>query len=554
MKIKELYIKGFGLIEKAHTIIPDTLNLIYGTNNDSKAMDNNASGKTTILHAIVWCLFGRTPKGSTKNKLINSKSEEAIVRLTFDDLTIERRKHIKTSEKLTINGESVGNPQDQKNLESLLNINYDLFISSYYIGPGSNTTAFIHATDGERLKLIEHIFSGEVFRKAQPIAGKKMQEISYNISEHNNRMTVINSEIEKFKQRLQNAYTSKREIQAAKAGRLTTLNESLNNAQKEYDKQTEILMNQITNEQVYNNSYNNLTKQITQLQAQLYKIHENIAECPYCYQMIEPSHIQKLEKVNQRINQELEPLIIKYNKELDELNRIKSNINNQRNNVSSLTFQITTLKNQISQEEAQEKSESIIDHQIALITSDIESLSLELKTRTQDVQALSEELKLHTFWYEGFSSSGIRTMLLDTVRNYLTHYTKYWSNLISGGDFVIDFPQSDSGFPIRVISMGQEYDFSTAEGWRINFAVMLAMNSILRAMQTTPLDFLLLDDILEGSLDDTGVHHFMNTISNILPSRFGQNFVTLPKRFDNISGNVIMVERSLNSSLIRSKS
>jgi len=79
MKINQITLKNFQLF-KEQIISFDKLNLIIGTNLDDIAQSSNGSGKSTILNALIFALYG-TVTNYNLNELIRIGKKEAEVEL-----------------------------------------------------------------------------------------------------------------------------------------------------------------------------------------------------------------------------------------------------------------------------------------------------------------------------------------------------------------------------------------------------------------------------------------------------------------------------------------
>ena len=93
MKIKKIEISNFYSIKKASVDFTkfDGLVQIEGHNKDTG--DSNGAGKSAIIEAVVWGLFGKTIRKSNEAAILNNQNpKNCCVRIEVDDLVIERCK------------------------------------------------------------------------------------------------------------------------------------------------------------------------------------------------------------------------------------------------------------------------------------------------------------------------------------------------------------------------------------------------------------------------------------------------------------------------------
>ena len=160
--------------------------LINGINKTNNSFDGNGAGKSTVLNAIIWALFGKTTNSLAADDVVNNqvgKNTRVSLQLTIDDVPhrIERyRKHtkMKNGVKLYRKDKDI-TTKSAKDTDSaiveLLQVDYTTFTNAVFFGQG-NIITFANATDKERKEILERVTGIEVYRKAQEIAKEKVKE------------------------------------------------------------------------------------------------------------------------------------------------------------------------------------------------------------------------------------------------------------------------------------------------------------------------------------------------------------------------------------------
>lgn len=166
--------------------------LIQGVNKDAPLADSNGAGKSLLLDAICWCIWGKTVRGLTGDAVIRdifpdgkrTKYKDCCVRLTVrdgDELYIISRHRGDTridkpnDLKLFINGVEKG--KKVKNLQEIIDrvIGFD-FETFCAMMPGTGVRAS-NMTDSEIKKLLEKILQTENLSAAYAKARTRWSEI-----------------------------------------------------------------------------------------------------------------------------------------------------------------------------------------------------------------------------------------------------------------------------------------------------------------------------------------------------------------------------------------
>jgi DNA repair exonuclease SbcCD ATPase subunit len=125
----------------------------------------NGSGKTSIIEAIIWCLFGRySDIHNPGDSVINwDVGKNCMVRLLVNEYEIVRTRKFENHSDLLIlkdgspieNGDST-NADAQRTLNMLLNLDFNIFISSMFFGQSSGS--FLNFSDQQKRRVIEKLF------------------------------------------------------------------------------------------------------------------------------------------------------------------------------------------------------------------------------------------------------------------------------------------------------------------------------------------------------------------------------------------------------------
>lgn len=246
------------------------ITLIDGWNYDDETSEG--SGKSAILNALSWGLYGKLPKDTKIDDVISHGQKTCLVALEFEDFTIVRSRN---PNKLTVNGKQ---EKDTKKTQQLINrivgLSFETFCQSIYF-PQNYAKKFLTSTQEEKSKILSEIQELELFDDARKEMLKKDKELSENLY-------TLKLEL------------SKNETKIIEADSKIKLNiKELEKIDLEKESQLELLNLQINN---YNENVNELKKEKESLFIQKYEVQTNL-EC-----FNEKDILEHIEKFKTEIN------------------------------------------------------------------------------------------------------------------------------------------------------------------------------------------------------------------------------------------------------------
>lgn len=175
----------------------DSVVLIKGKNldvNDNNLNSSNGSGKSSILDALLYGLFGKTVKNPKKigvKDVINNKTnKKMVIDIYFDDIKIQRTRkpdglklwqskdgNFEESTELT-RGEI---KQTQELIESILGFNCETFKSTC-IFTDSNTDSYLESNASDRRIIIENLLGLEKYRTYNEIVKENIKQTKSSIA------------------------------------------------------------------------------------------------------------------------------------------------------------------------------------------------------------------------------------------------------------------------------------------------------------------------------------------------------------------------------------
>jgi len=248
--------------------------------------------------------------------------------------------------------------------------------------------------------------------------------------------------------------------------------------------------------------------------------HENDV-CPTCSQDIKEEYKNTvIEKRQEKAD--------KLKEGLDELISEMEVIENDINAISEINDEISTINNKIVKNNTTISSinkyiEKINSSIKSLIDDEFESVNQEeLESFKKAVTKLEKDkeklLKMRQYFDLAgllLKDTGIKTKI---VKKYLPHMNKLINQYLSALDFYVKFTL-DENFDETIKSRHRDVfsyaSFSEGEKTRINLALLSSWRAIAKMKSSVNTNLLILDEVFDSSLDETGVESFMKLIRTV---------------------------------------
>jgi len=533
----------------------------------------NGSGKSTMLDALCFALFGKPFRSINKPQLINSiNGKDCIVEVTLDTNNKNYRvvRGIKPNIfEIYCNGEllnqEAASRDYQEHLEKfILKLNYKSFTQIVILGSAS-FTPFMQLSASDRRTIIEDLLDIQIFSTMNTLVRDKLSNNKDLIYEKKHERDLANQKYELQKQHIeglkQNNEEKIKEYDTEIQCHNDTVSTLLTNVAT-LTAETEELQLVVASKIDAEAKVKKITKLESQIESNLSKFKKDISffqshdDCPTCRQAIASSFKEEeLKTLNTKViecEHGLSQLEEKLNAEQDKLNEIaekQKELQQKQVEIATCNTTITETNKMIArlQKLANELKDfkvvtELEEQQLKLLKDSLTELQVALKT-------LIEERTYYEVASNLLKDTGIKTKI---VRQYLPVINKLVNKYLASLDFFVNF-NLDESFKETIKSRHRDEftynNFSEGEKQRIDMALMLTWRAVAKLKNSSNTNLLILDETFDSSLDSNGTEELMK----ILQMLEGVNLFVISHKGDILQDkfmNVIRFSKEKNFSRI----
>jgi DNA repair exonuclease SbcCD ATPase subunit len=500
---------------------------------------SNGAGKSTILDALCFGLFGKPFRKINKPNLLNSINQShGVVEVQF---TIGKKSYkvirgIKPNVfEIYCNNELLNQDSRSKDYQEqleklILKLNFKSFTQVVILGSAS-FVPFMQLSPADRRAIIEDLLDIQIFSSMNSILKEKTSTLKETTTKNKYSIDLTEEKIELQKQNIEE-YKKYNDFEIKKK------EEEISESEKEIETCEKDIVNLQSNIETLLKTIEDKTpteKKISKLNQLESKMDDNIKKnrkdilfyeqndnCPTCKQGIgeefrndQISEIEKKIDTQQKGLEQIKKEIDKLDNRIKEIQDINSEIykhNNEiiKNNstIKTLNEFIKKLKKQIS--ELSNKKNNLEDDNLKL-----KKLKEELETLLVEQQELTVEKQYYEYASALLKDNGIKTKI---IKQYLPIMNKLINKYLTAMDFFVNF-NIDENFEETIKSRHRDefsYDnFSEGEKMRIDLALLFTWRQIAKLKNSTNTNLLILDEVFDSSLDSVGTEEFLKLMGEM---------------------------------------
>jgi DNA repair exonuclease SbcCD ATPase subunit len=568
MKIKELTVKNFmsvGNQTQAVNFAQENLTLVLGENLDQGGDDNgsrNGTGKTTIVNALSFALFGNALTNIKKDNLINKiNNKNMLVTLAFEkdgiDYRVERGRKPSIM-KFYVNNEEQGAEESddaqgdmretQKDLDELLGMSHDMF--KHIIALNTYTEPFLSMKAADQRAIIEQLLGVTLLSEKAEALKELIRQTKDDIFQESADIEAAKKSNDKIQQSIdalavrQNAWNTQHDTDLEKIGRAIIELENVDIDKeleshaklKVYDEQSAKIKSLNKERATLESAMSQAEKSVAKYTKEL----ESLANktCHACEQAL---HDHKHEEMTATAQGHLNEA----NKYLNKVTADLAKINKELVSIGDINGRPQTYYDSIEQALKHQNTIQTLETQLTVKAGETDPYQEQIddlkNTAMQEITWESintlNTLKEHQeFLLKLLTSkdSFIRKKIIDQNLAYLNNRLTYYLDKM-GLPHTVTFLND---LTVEIMQLGQDLDFdnlSRGERNRLILSLSWAFRDVWESLYQS-INLLFIDELIDNGLDASGVEGALAVLKKIARERKKNVFLISHK--DELIGRV----------------
>ena len=500
----------------------------------------NGAGKSTMLDALSFALFGKAHRKITKNQLVNTiNNKDCRCEVTFTVNSIQYRvvRGIKPAkfeiwkDGTMVNQSSHAREYQEILEKNILQMSHKSFHQIVVLG-SSSFVPFMQLNSTSRRDVIEDLLDINIFSKMNVILKEKISLLKGELENNNHSIEMVKTRIssqKKYIRDLTAINTQQRKEKESEIAELQAEIETLNKS------------NSVLSETV-NNFLPTLTHSLSNIRANKSKLDEYYAQfkaqvrsvvkeakffddnevCPTCDQDIaEDLRTSKKDAATAKAKElksamdKAEVQQTQYQEEITALEEQMASCLADQNTLNNNQQTIDRLNRNVDRIRADLATMEDSSGDMGQANTDLTSLDSELHGLTDDKFLLNERSSYNRIASELLRDTGIKTKI---IRQYVPVINELTNKYLQILDFFVHFELDDS-FNETIRSRYRDtfsYDsFSEGEKQRIDLSLLFTWRQIAKMKNSVSTNLLILDETFDSSLDGEGVDNLMKIIDTL---------------------------------------
>jgi len=509
--------------------------LKLNNNTNTLVIGTNGSGKSTMLDALCFALFGKPFRNVNKPNLVNSiNNKDCIVEIEFSigNKQFKIVRGIKPNifeiyqDSVLLNQDAAVRDYQDYLEKFILKLNYKSFTQIVILGSAS-FTPFMQLSAADRRAIIEDLLDIQIFSTMNSLVKDRLSINKDVIVAQKNEIIVLNQRYD-LKKEHQDKLNQDNEAKVKEhESEIQSSRETIGTLSNEIDllgKQISTLDDIVAKAPENERKIAAFRKVESQIESKISKIvsdkhfYEHNADCPTCRQAItlefKEGQLGEILSKEQELNAGLTELCEKIEAQQNILDEIRASekvlqktrieLATKQTGKSGLEAAIKKLEKQI-QDLKKPIYESIDGNELEILQKQIVEAEDQLKQLLEEKAYFDAAAAL-------LKDTGIKTNI---IKQYLPVINKLINKYLKSMDFFVNF-NLDESFKETIKSRHRDdfsyHNFSEGEKQRIDMALMLTWRAVAKLKNSTNTNLLILDEVFDSSLDVTGTEELMKIL------------------------------------------
>jgi len=494
----------------------------------------NGAGKSTMLDAISFGLYGKPYRNINKPQLVNSiTSKRCVVEIEFSSKGKEYliRRGIKPNVfeifcdgKLVDQHASVREYQEYLE-KNVLKLNHKSFTQIVVIG-SANFIPFMQMKVWERRDVIEDLLDIEIFTKMNNLLKEKINKNRDDVIEAKYQIDMLEQRISLTKKHLNEIMSMQKSDRDAKLKKVEELETKLNDLRLQYEgkaNHVKHLHDSIKDRDTIKGKQRKLNELKMQLSSKVQNIQSQIEffkdhdDCPTCHQSIDEEfkedHICEQQEKQLEIKDGIDKMTDHFNEvelRLNEISAVQDTINDINQIMMNLNSEMTSTQNGIK-----ELNQSLEEVPQVQETDDLDELNATLGKNKEKHEILLREKERYEIASSLLKDGGIKSKI---IKQYVPIINKLMNKYLAAMEFFVQF-ELDEQFNEKIKSRFRDeftYDsFSEGEKMRIDLSLLFTWRAVAKLRNSVTTNLLIMDEVFDSSLDTTGTDEFLKLITQL---------------------------------------